>query len=205
MKINLQLIHFSLKSTVYQKFLLWFLVVVPIFSFAVDPSEKNLGSPPQADNSAVIYITAGSVLVGAENIHHAKIVEVQAVEEKVVKQNKQSKQDLSQNIKEAVSQKKEIEIKRKKAVSKHLSEIVLVAQSNFSTPNSNIVPGSFPTSKSTLLPTNAHSKFILKHSPEFQVEPQFSRQIKGQFYTSNFFVLNFNSQFFSLRAPPSFI
>ena len=75
MKKNLLFTSISTKSTIMFKILLWILVVLPVFSFAIEFSKPITQNPSQLpENSAVIYMTSGAVMVGADEIHAAKIV-----------------------------------------------------------------------------------------------------------------------------------
>ena len=67
------------------KILLWILVVLPVFSFAIEFSKPITQNPSQLpENSAVIYMTSGAVMVGEENIYNAKIIELKdGVEKKL--------------------------------------------------------------------------------------------------------------------------
>ena len=75
MKKSFLFTSISTKSTTMFKILLWILVVLPVFSFAIEFSKPITQNPSQIpENSAVIYMTSGAVMVGADEIHAAKIV-----------------------------------------------------------------------------------------------------------------------------------
>lgn len=102
MKTNLLFTGKTTKSTTNFKILLWILVVLPVFSFAIEFSEPITQSPSQLpENSAVIYMTSGVIMVGADEIHAAKII---------YKSNSAE----NSNLKPTTSKEKALSIKSKK-------------------------------------------------------------------------------------------
>lgn len=75
MKKNLLFSGTLQKTTSYLKVLLWILVILPVLSFAKETPELSISNPPQLpENTAVIYMTSGAVMVGESEVHDAKIL-----------------------------------------------------------------------------------------------------------------------------------
>ena len=198
MKKSLLFTSISTKSTTNFKILLWILVVLPVFSFAIEFSNPITQNPSQlSENSAVIYMTSGAIMVGADEIHAAKII---------YKSNSAE----NSNLKPTTSKEKALSIKSKKVETQKTTKPVakkVEKQSSFLFIN-------FPSSGNTfsqssgfyahgVIPTNF---LVQKFSAiEEEVLENFKIQVfqrKENSYTYLLFSASQHCRISSLRAPP---
>ena len=187
------------------KFFLLLLIILPFFSLAtsktVSEKDKDL---PQEKTSATVFVSDGTVVVGMENFHNAKIVHVLSTKKD---SELRKKITLSEEIKLALVEKraKENENKKLKEKSPKISNKVNFNFSSDPLCNSDFNQHSKNFFGALILPSNLLQKYAA-NSVEFSQFTKINILFKKQrFHASAFYLHCGKVRNSFLRGPPGLI